>query len=308
LFYEGERGMIKKLFMLSLFFCAHGLVAMEERQVLPIKELPSELQVYLTQFLGSSLAETLKNIASLSLVDKYFNSLIAEHRNYVAKMLKNRFPGQGIPIVQNAAEKNNFIPIHKLLEMGLVNISDVLDIVVDQRALALIDNLYEKGFLRNEPFIRRWDDVLVTPLDYVMSKDYVPSQGIEQPNSPRPIIIKIIENGGDVNQLVGLMQETPLHVAMMMLDWRLFEALLNLGANPNIPNADGKSVMQDIHDSRIPQITRFRYISDLEKRGFQVACNRNLRGKRLLAQRKKVRTRSNVIARNTRKSGVRKIA
>ena len=272
----------KKLFMLSLLIGFQVIHAMEERDITIEEALPAEMHLYVTQFLGSTLAETLKNIASLARVDKYFNALITQNPTYIGAMLKDKFGDERLSILVNAVLNNKFQLISELLARRIIDVSEVLDVAIQEMNNALIDYLYNNNLIDNADFLkigaRR-----VTPLDYVLSSDLITT------GSPESIAITMIEHGADPNQLIGDDQVTPLYRALMMNDANFFEQLLRNGADPHKKNKNGDSVMQYMRERQDAyEYGWFKWL--LEERNFTFGED-NPTEIKLTMQRKKMQSR-----------------
>jgi ankyrin repeat protein len=76
----------------------------------------------------------------------------------------------------------------------------------------------------------------------------------------------LLEKAKNINQLDHIRGETPLHVALEGLgNYKLAEALLKAGANPNIPMRDGKTPLTDILNKSIKYSTGRQHRYDIAK-------------------------------------------
>lgn len=302
--------MNKNMFIVSLFFSCGLVKAMKEKDISIQEDLPVEMNLYMTQFLGSNLAETLKNIVTLSQVNNYFHSLITHNPKMIGRILRDKFGDERLRILDNAATineldndaaiSNKFQVIKNFLQKGIVDISEVLDAAIKASNFGLINFLYTINILKDTPSLKIGDKVavpdgrLVTPLNYVWIK-------LLNKQETWPIIIEMIENGANVNQIMVMIDEedTPLGFAFSLGNKDFFEKLLSLGADPTIKNKYGRSVLNSFEGA--PGFMR-PFIDALEKRGFKVSMRiNNKRGRMFTVQRKKIQHRNRSIARNARK-------
>ena len=288
----------KKLLIMSLFFSVQFIGAMEECDIIIEETLPAEMNLYVTQFLGSTLAETLKNIAKLSEVDKYFNSLITQNQKSIGPMLRDRFGDERLKILENAAKTGKSEVIAKLLSLNLIRSNDIkniqqtlLDSAMESLNYNFLDYLFSINALEDNPSIKI-NDTFVTPVDYVIIK-------LNDQQSNWPFIVKMIKNGANVNQMTSN-GDTPLGFAFSLGNIDFFEELLKLGADPTIKNKHGLSVIDSFEGA--PSFV-FPFRDALNKYGFTVAFKEsNKRGRKFTVQRKKINHRGSSMAKNLRES------
>ena len=287
---------MKKYFLLLILITSgiyHNLVAMEERNpreydLFNSKEseltvgpglgegIPAELNVYIMQFLGDTIKETLKNIVSLSQTNRYFHNLIKNNPNWIRSVVYERFGKEG---VQNFFDdaigswQNNVIAL--LFKFGFISLNDILQNpwifdLQQHQIMILLSNL---RLLPDEPFIE-FSNQFVTPLDFLIQQ----KPDLLLTGSPdNPFLGIMVNNDTDINQYVngGV---TPLYYALSVDNLELFSLLLDLGADPLKKNSNGSSVMQFISGNK--SITN-PYFLELKGRGYKVRLSHSIFNRRM---------------------------
>jgi len=282
----------------------------EAKCAITIEEALSEINLYLAQFLGSDLAETLRNIANLSQVDTYFNTLVTQNSKNIGAMLRARFDNGRLAVLSDLILNKKLTSIIKLLEMNIIDLSEVLDLAILEvnkgfinnniekvkDITEVIDQLYELKVLKDEPSITI-DGRFITPLDYILSSGFMGT------GSPESVVMSMIEKKrADANQLVGPEQVTPLYKALMVRDFSFFNRLLEY-SDPNKKNKDGSSVMQYIKENpNAKGLEMFKLALSVD--GFSIVMreNKTRRGRKFTVQRKKIHHHGRLMAKNAQKN------
>lgn len=219
------------------------------------ENLPYELHYYMTQFMGNTINETINNIVSLSLVNKYLNDLVKDHFEAISAMLKKKFYKNIYDTFYAAMETQNYKNIALLLKFHLIPIQEVLEAAVINSDDILIYYLYARGLIDNGTLVAVGDELL-TPIGYIINAlSYIPLE---------PIIQAMIDNGANINDYDG--NKTTLYVTLVNDNQDVFDMLLRLGANPLQANKDGTSVLQYLQEH--PDMSDYR--DSIERFGFRI--------------------------------------
>jgi len=139
--------------IIGLCFRCNELISMEEKGSIEIDgtdsmaideesilhRLPTELQVYLLPFLGSSVTELIDNINKLSLVDTYFRDLLQANRESMKQYILKKF---GLVAIKNHLKKA--IVSGDLKVVRLLGIYVLDQTIINESIFSVIEELLRK--------------------------------------------------------------------------------------------------------------------------------------------------------------------
>jgi hypothetical protein len=175
-----------------------------------LKKMPTELQVYMTQFLGDSAAEILKNIMRLSMVDKHFNALITQHKKSSGILIRDRLDENKIvEEFRNILHSGNLKLIKLFDEFGLIDqetqkefimavLLELLDLIryfpSQIENLDRIKEFFKSGIITAyQPSLSQEGDT-TTPLDAI-GFAYKSATSTQEENALKDLMIFLIKEG-----------------------------------------------------------------------------------------------------------------
>lgn len=227
----------KFLIILAFLVLSSNIMSMEkpeeETRQKTIEDLPKELYGYMTQFLGDTVADTIKNIQSLAQVNKHFHDIINNNPELIGNVIKNKFERREIlNSLKDAMVNYNANLLKYLFRLGLVSSKDKV------------------------PFYSQ------TAMDYAINVSDM--AGKINPKGLK-LIQALLKGGVDINEKL-IYGFTPLYAAIAKHNLELFKFLLDQEANPLIANSNNITVVDYARDHI--EYTGEGFLELLKEKGF----------------------------------------
>jgi hypothetical protein len=224
-----------------LIFLNSDLISMEVQEEVAIKTLPPELNAYMTQFLGNKVIETLKNLARLSMADRYFHQLVANNLQQISDLIKKRFGAETIKEDFKQLLNDKSLRLAKaFLDYNIIDKDEAKQLIIDGYLKNFGSTEAPRDFNLAKQYLELKlvspDDLLPTRQEGIYKSPIYDLLQIKKVSSVdlKKLLAHLQQLGWDINKPLREEMETPLYLAVANNNQALFELLLQLGADPSL--------------------------------------------------------------------------